>query len=238
MPIRRPRRSRTHAASFALAAGLAAAGAATGAARPAAAQSASDDRLDQGVADLSPLSTSLRNDLRADLRGPLGFTDIRRTDDGRLVRESGALRATFDRSIYVPTRGGLMPVLPPGLVYEIGDDGMPLRPGVGGRTSGPMLVATLLTSTRRVHDPLVPAAAGRIDRRIDLAPAALAGAGGTAPPLRTGPPQARPDTTPGAAAPRPNEPRVLPEIIRDRDYRERRVHELLRRAVATAGAAD
>lgn len=76
-------------------------------------------RLDQGFADVDGLRISLRvvpDSFRADT----GFEHVYRAPDGRLYRVAGAIYAVFDRSVYVPTRGGVLPTIPPGTTFHIG----------------------------------------------------------------------------------------------------------------------
>lgn len=78
--------------------------------------------VDQGVEDATPLSASLR-DPRADLREPTDFERLYRVP-GRpdlLMRRSGAMSAVFPDSDYAVTRFGLVPLVPAGTVWMIGD---------------------------------------------------------------------------------------------------------------------
>ncbi len=79
--------------------------------------------VEAGVADVGPLSTSLR-EFRHDLRVPTGFADVYELSpatglDG-FARASGAITAIFPRSIYIPTREGVLVGVPPGTVFHIG----------------------------------------------------------------------------------------------------------------------
>lgn len=77
--------------------------------------------VEANVGDLGPLSLSLRL-LQADLRQPTNFDRVYRApgQDGRLMRINGGLYAVFDRSLYAPTKQGLMPLIPGGTVFYIG----------------------------------------------------------------------------------------------------------------------
>lgn len=77
--------------------------------------------LDQGVADVTPLSESLRV-RELDLQSPIGFAEVYQVP-GRpdwLMRASGALYAVFPHSVYLPTEIGAMPVIPNNTVFYIG----------------------------------------------------------------------------------------------------------------------
>lgn len=89
--------------------------------------------VDQGVADLGPLSTSFR-DMQVDLRGPAGFVNVYHVPgaDGMFMRGSGGLFAIFPRSQYVPTPRGILAQVPAGTVFHIG-----LPPAVQEPTSTP-----------------------------------------------------------------------------------------------------
>lgn len=89
--------------------------------------------IDQGLADQTPLSASARV-VPIDLRQPTGFDQLfqlagpggrletRGTvpTNGMFFRFSGGLTATFSRSVYAETAGGLQPLIPPGTVFSIG----------------------------------------------------------------------------------------------------------------------
>ena len=77
--------------------------------------------VEEKVGDLGPLSRSLRV-LGADLRQPANFDRVYRisgTDD-RFIRINGGLYAVFERSLYVPSEDGLVPLIPGGTVFYIG----------------------------------------------------------------------------------------------------------------------
>ena len=77
--------------------------------------------IEQGVADVSPLSESLRV-LELNLQQPIDFAEVYRVP-GRtdwLMRASGALFAVFPQSVYSSTRIGTMPVIPNNTVFYIG----------------------------------------------------------------------------------------------------------------------
>lgn len=72
--------------------------------------------VDQGVADVSPLQTSLRV-APIDLRHPSDFERVYETGDGRYMRVSGGLRAVFPISVYDPYG----PEIPPDTRFIIGE---------------------------------------------------------------------------------------------------------------------
>jgi hypothetical protein len=84
-------------------------------------------RVDEGVADRGPLSVSQRV-APVDLRVPSGFQGVYQFDQptpfGKpqemFARSSGGLTAVFPRSVYIASRGGLVPEIPAGTVFLIG----------------------------------------------------------------------------------------------------------------------
>lgn len=100
-------------------------------------QSATYRPIDQGLADQTPLSAASRV-VPLDLRQPMGFDQLfrltgpgerleTRTGSGSSVgggglffRFSGGLVASFPRSVYADAPGGLVPLIPPGTVFSIG----------------------------------------------------------------------------------------------------------------------
>lgn len=77
--------------------------------------------VEENVGDLGPLSRSLR-ELGADLRQPTNFDRVYRTPgkDDRFMRINGGLYAVFERSLYAPSKSGLVPLIPGGTVFYIG----------------------------------------------------------------------------------------------------------------------
>ncbi|MCC6425969.1 MAG: hypothetical protein IT435_04025 [Phycisphaerales bacterium] len=84
--------------------------------------------VSQGTSDANPLSASNRA-LPADLRMPLGFDRVYRIESasrGRTLgdlyaRQSGGLTAVFPRSQYTMTSEGLIPEVPPGTTFYLGN---------------------------------------------------------------------------------------------------------------------
>lgn len=77
--------------------------------------------VEENVGDLGPLSRSLRT-LGADLRQPSNFDRVYRAPGkhDRFMRINGGLYAVFERSLYAPSKSGLMPLIPGGTVFYIG----------------------------------------------------------------------------------------------------------------------
>jgi hypothetical protein len=78
-------------------------------------------RVDQTVADINPLSASLRV-MQPDQRQATGFFDVMEVP-GRpdlLMRANGEVYAVFPRSEYVVVTGGIMPVIPANTIFYIG----------------------------------------------------------------------------------------------------------------------
>lgn len=83
-------------------------------------------RVDEGVADRGPLGLSLR-DMQVDLALPGGFRGVYRIAgqegdrDDLLFRQSGAVVASFSRSVYRQDKEGNVIIdVPPGTVFSIG----------------------------------------------------------------------------------------------------------------------
>lgn len=76
--------------------------------------------LEPGVEDVGALSASLRV-ARADLREAADFERVYRIEGGKMMRRDGALTAVFNESEYVPSRTGMVPVVPAGTMWVIGD---------------------------------------------------------------------------------------------------------------------
>lgn len=82
--------------------------------------------IEQTVEDVSELSTSLRY-IEPGLVQPTGFEQVFRYS-GRtdfFVRIDGAIHAVFPKSIYVPSKQGIIATVPPGTVFYIGDPLLP-----------------------------------------------------------------------------------------------------------------
>jgi hypothetical protein len=93
------------------------------------AQVDSTQRIVPGSTDLDPLRGSIRV-LPTDLRAPTSFENVYKlstTDrfgkaQDLYARRNGGLTAVFPRSVYVQSRKGLVPEIPAGTVFIIGDD--------------------------------------------------------------------------------------------------------------------
>ncbi|MFI4897807.1 MAG: hypothetical protein ACIARR_08275 [Phycisphaerales bacterium JB059] len=82
------------------------------------------EAVDQGVADVSPLSESLRLEL-LDMRVSDGFTRVYRLEgingwQDQYVRRDGAITAVFPQSVYLPAEYGGGIAIPAGTVFLIG----------------------------------------------------------------------------------------------------------------------
>ncbi len=93
-------------------------------------------KIEQTIADVDPLRTSIRN-LQTDLRHPTDFRDVFQisgsareaghwgvanpTGGDLFARVHGAVTAVFPQSVYVAAeKGGVIPLVPPGTVFFIG----------------------------------------------------------------------------------------------------------------------
>lgn len=101
-------------------------------------------RVEPAVADVDPLRTSLRT-YPTDLRQPMGFRDVFRisgsgpqatrlgfasaSGQDLMARRDGAVTAVFPQSVYIETRQGVVPEIPPGTIFFIGD--LPQDPFAG-----------------------------------------------------------------------------------------------------------
>ena len=86
--------------------------------------------VEQTVGDRGPLDASLRK-VDQGLALPAGYRFVYRREDGGMMRANGGLVAVFPQSIYVPTRRGLVPDVPPGTRFVIGGLPMGEEPGHG-----------------------------------------------------------------------------------------------------------
>ena len=111
---------------------------------------------DQGVDDVGPLSTSLRDvNNRVELRRDSAWERVYRDPGtGLLYRYSGGLGASFRRSAYTPTRNGAVAEIPAGTVYHIGASSPRHADlaGVGARTPRPQRLAAA-TDEERAEQP-------------------------------------------------------------------------------------
>lgn len=93
------------------------------------------ERVEQGFEDVSPLAISLQQP-GPEFRAPVGWDAVYRVpgSDGLLMRQSGAVRAVFDRSEYAATRFGQEALVPAGTIYAIGEPDEALLQSLAGRT--------------------------------------------------------------------------------------------------------
>ncbi len=121
-------------------------------------------RIAPGGSDLDPLRGNPRV-LPTDLRAPMGFEDVfqlRSTDrfgreQSAFARRSGGLTAVFPRSVYVPSRNGLVPEVPAGTVFIIGEDHTFDAPPQGlSRSFNAMSFTAPLVSAQQMPEPPAP----------------------------------------------------------------------------------
>ena len=161
--------------------------------------------IDQAIADVSVLSMSLRA-IEPGLRQPNDFSRVFRVPGRQdlFMRQQGGLYAVFPVSVYgVDKEGQLRAVVPNDTVFYIG------RP--------PMLDAEP-TPVDRSADGLLR---GRIDLRINPHRESTA---------QTAMPPGRFETSAAGLSIKPGARATLPAIVSDEQYRQRRVHGLMRRA--------
>ena len=115
--------------------------------------------VDPGVGD-RPMGAGGRLQ-PTDLRQPVGFQQVYALPDGGFARQDGAITAVFQRSVYVNTRLGQRPTVPPGTVFRIGS-GVPdwavgAQPGEAAEPALRIATASALATDPRI--PPEPAAA-------------------------------------------------------------------------------
>ena len=102
--------------------------------------------VDQSIADLGPLTGSLRQ-MSQGMEFPSGFRKVYQVPDSvdpasnpnlglppaerRFMRGDGGLVAMFDRSVYIPTEDGLLPDIPASTIWVIGGIPLASEPGHG-----------------------------------------------------------------------------------------------------------
>jgi hypothetical protein len=84
--------------------------------------------VEQGIADRGPLDGGMRS-IDSGLQMPSGYRQCFERPGGGFMRADGGLVATFDQSIYVQSRDGLLPDIPASTTFVIG--GVPLAAEVG-----------------------------------------------------------------------------------------------------------
>ncbi|MEM7628533.1 MAG: hypothetical protein AAF356_03825 [Planctomycetota bacterium] len=94
--------------------------------------------VDQGLSDVGPLGTSLRQ-VPLDLRLPSGFDRVYElpgrsiSGERRFARFDGGVAALFARSDYLATANGPLALIPPGTVFVIGGSDDLLTGGAAAR---------------------------------------------------------------------------------------------------------
>jgi len=110
------------------------------------AQQSSLTPVEQAVADISPLSVSLRQ-LEPDFSAPQQFDRVYTSPDfpGMYLRINGALTAVFPQSEYIITNDGISPILPRNTEFFIGLPPRltPIAPGVSSKTPSSQLPSAL-----------------------------------------------------------------------------------------------
>jgi len=187
--------------------------------------------IDPNVADVNPMSASLR-DTRIDLRQPLGFTDVYRVpgQPGLLMRSSGAIFAVFPNSVYARTPTGPLALVPPGTVFYIG---LPPAAPTAGESISPHHSAVDTRIESQQETRITTSTNSRIDTLLAEQPRATS--------------QIAKSSLPTAAAAQTSflrlEPETaisLPTVANDEGYRVKRLSELLERAakaIVASGAA-
>lgn len=189
--------------------------------------------VDQGLADRNPLGRSLRSlPSPIDVGRSFGrlYVDPRRP--GRFLRRQGGLAAVFPQSVYVGEGAAGVPIVPPGTVFEIGrrdGDEIARTSEFAGAVAAPP--AELLPSgENRVPPQSMLVSAGRWDPE---------GAAAGAPEPSRSPPNAGfgdPVAIFGASTDLAD--RVRPRLVRDRNYRIRRLDALFTRALGRTSVGD
>jgi hypothetical protein len=163
------------------------------------------DPIEQSIEDVSVLSMSLR-EIEPGLRQPNDFARVFRVPgrDGLFMRQQGGLYAVFPESVYkADKKGKLRAVVPSDTMFYIG------RP-------------TLLDAEPTPDDAPAPGLRlGRIDLRIDQHCESTA--------QIAVPPGGYEKSSTGLSL-KPGTSLTLPAIVADQEYRQRRVHGLMRRA--------
>ena len=220
--------------------------------------------VDPGHDDVSPLAESIWSDLRVDLQAPAGFSSIYRVPgrDDLFMRASGGVFAVFPRSDYgYNAEEGVFPLIPPDTVFHLSPVTLA---DLANQTSTSAKAALPFNDMAALNDridmrlaptPATPADrlhTGPLDPRIDLSAARAVGSAGSV----SAPPNDDTAPTVPARAPRSDNwsnerpwrdpeaepfagsqsPAVGPAIVRDPDYRARRLRFLMRQAADSSVA--
>ena len=86
--------------------------------------------VEQTISDRGPLDASLRW-IPSGLRLPTAYDQVYRREGGGFWRANGGLVATFNQSVYLPTRGGMSADIPASTIFVIGGVPMGAEPGHG-----------------------------------------------------------------------------------------------------------
>lgn len=175
--------------------------------------------VEENVGDLGPLSRSLRV-LGADLRQPANFDRVYRISgtDERFMRINGGLYAVFERSLYVPSEDGLVPLIPGGTVFYIG------RPSFLRDVEQPASQEKIGLLDKRSHS-------NRLDtRNLEAWSEGLA-------PAATSVPLLHRSSGRGVGA-ETRDQEVAATINNDPDYRAARIRQLMKKTVKRMTALD
>lgn len=89
--------------------------------------------VDQAYEDVDPLAESFR-EFQKDLRQDVGFTRLYENPlyPGWFYRRDGAVTAFMPQGDYIATRNGLLPLIPPGTIFFVGEPSPELLPKLPG----------------------------------------------------------------------------------------------------------
>ncbi len=216
---------------------------------PAASSTDALRRVDQGFADRSTLSTSLRT-FGVDLRAPAGFADIyqlpgQNGQAGQYVRQSGAISAVFPRSIYVHHDDRVQVAVPPGTVFYIGGLPEALAAPAGSATGRASATASPTSLSSGVSTALSSRADPRaVATQLDTRPTASPPASPPASPARSadaaGTHHPADQAAPAEAGERSAQPPRLqpdtPGILTSESYRVARLAQIMAGATRSSHA--
>lgn len=186
--------------------------------------------LDQSVEDRDPLSNRGRT-MPWDLRQPVGFQNVYHVP-GRadmLMRINGGVYAIFPQSVYAEGKHGLVPLVPAGTIFYIGQPPqITPRGGSSGGPAGSVNPTRVRSRIQRMVDSSLPS-----DAPLQLAVGTRANTAAytTPPPPEEQMPRRSELGDQQARISRPD-PGILtgPTIVNDPQYRVQRMNELLHRA--------
>lgn len=197
---------------------------------PASAWQEAVQRVEETIADVGPLSVSLRS-LSVDLRQPSGFDSVYQLPgkDGKFMRVQGGLYAVFSRSLYKSTKQGKVATIPDGTVFYIGPPSF-LRDEANTPAEKPPATAQR-QPIHRLEDRLTPPRAYQKSDSPPSHPTRLHRSSGRSEALAT----VQRQSNNSAQESLESEP---PTIINDPSYRETRIHQLMKKAADASNASD